>query len=223
MKIMEENEIIELRKKQQTKVIERWRKLGFLYGLNENSETERRAAMSYENMAVTLAALLDDDYPDDIKYKLSECTTFSFPIIRHCLTTKNRVNHVILPEQVLWPLLHLTCEELFSEVSEKNPKFKKRVNEHDKMREFLKLNDEYQDKLIDVLSRYQTKISFEEATNHEPQPCKISLDAFIKLTGIDFVACLCAMVSDYIKLKSDEFDEGLLPWDEEIPYRIDEK
>ena len=204
--------------KEKELVIERWKKTGFMVGVKEGSALERKLAYSYDNMALTILSFIgDEELPERIVNQLNACQLFSFPIIRACLTTKGRITHSILPEQVLWPLMRLTCEELFKEVSEKNPKFKKRIYAHDKMRAFLQLNNEYQSIVIDVLMKYMP----EDGIFHDENNT-VTLDVFKLFTDVDFVAYLLNMVSDYIKLKSNEFDEGLLAWEKEVPYSNEE-
>ena len=204
-------------KKQKEQTIKRWRETGFMFNVKEGSALEWRLAYSYDYMATTILTFLqDEETPDKVRKELEACQLFSFPVIRACLTTKGRISHPLLPEQVLFPLLTLTCDELFNEVAEKNPKFQKRIHAHDKIRVFLQLNNEYQNSVIKTLMKYQP----EDGVFHEEKN-KVTLTTFKLLTDIDLVAWLLDMVSDYIKLKSHDFDEGLLAWEEEIPYKRD--
>lgn len=201
-------------------IIERWRKTGFMNGIKNNTPNEWRMAYSFNLLAMTLFEFLsDEEYQEKVGDKLLAAQTYAFPIVRDCLTTKNRITHTILPEQVLWPLLNLTFEELFDVVGEKNPKFKKRIDAHNKIHEFLKINNDNNSLLIDILIKYEP----EDETKQTKDNVTLTLDIFKRLTNIDLVPWLLTMVSDFIKAKSYEFDEGLLPWEEEIPYKKDEE
>ena len=97
-----------MNKKQRKEIIERWRNTQFMNGVKEGSALEWRLAYSFNYLAITVMEYMS--YEECTPERLAEieaCSVFSFPIMRQCLTTKNRLSRNILPEEIIWPLLNL--------------------------------------------------------------------------------------------------------------------
>lgn len=85
-------------------IVKRWRKIGFLNGLKEGGVIERRCAISYEKLT---NYILDDSNPYVGKY----AEAWLYACLRGLLTTKNRINRIVEPEEVIAALSSLTINE----------------------------------------------------------------------------------------------------------------
>lgn len=98
-------------------IVKRWRKMGFLNGLKEGGVIERRCAVSYEKMT---EYLLDDSKPYLGKY----AEVWLYACLRGLLTTKNRINRIVEPEEVIDALNRLTVSNVISHLQENKYKIK---------------------------------------------------------------------------------------------------
>ena len=197
-----------MNKKQRKEIIERWRNTQFMNGVKEGSALEWRLAYSFNYMAIAVMEYMS--YKGCTSERLAEieaCSVFSFPIVRQCLTTKKRLSRVILPEEILWPLLNLSWADLFTAARETNPKLKQKTYRQNKIYEFLTINNGCNKRVIELLL---VKISSGDIA--------VTIDAFQRLTDIDFVASVLAMVSDYVKMKGKDFINGLLDYEKDLPF-----
>jgi len=197
-----------MNKKQRKEIIERWRNTQFMNGVKEGSALEWRLAYSFNYMAIAVMEYMS--YKGCTSERLAEieaCSVFSFPIVRQCLTTKKRLSRVILPEEILWPLLNLSWADLFTAARETNPKLKQKTYRQNKIYEFLTINNGCNKRVIELL-----------LGNISSGDIAVTIDAFQRLTDIDFVASVLAMVSDYVKMKGKDFINGLLDYEKDLPF-----
>lgn len=200
-----------MNKRQKREIIERWRSTQLMYGVKEGSILEWRLANSYNNMAIALMGYTSSkgcstEGHDEIGATPISIFTVTFPIIRQCLTTKNRLTRVIYSEEVLWPLLKLTWKDLFNSVGETNPKLKQKTYRQKKINEFLCINNGCNNTIIDILMG--RVFSGDKAV--------ITTDIFEMLTEIDLVASILVMISDYIMMKGRDFISGVLDYKKDL-------
>lgn len=197
-----------MNKKQKKEIIERWRNTQFMNGVKEGSVLEWRLAYSFNYMAIAVMEYMS--YKGCTTERLAEikaCSVFSFPIVRQCLTTKKRLSRVILPEEILWPLLNLSWADLFTAVRETNPKLKQKTYRQNKIYEFLTINNGCNKRVIELL-----------LGNISSGDIAVTIDTFQRLTDIDFDASVLVMVSDYVKMKGKDFINGLLDYEKDLPF-----
>ena len=199
-----------MNKKQKKEIIERWRNTQFMNGVKEGSALEWRLAYSFNYMAIYVMEYMSYDgcTPERLA-EIEACSVFSFPIVRQCLTTKNRLSRTILPEEILWPLLNLSWNDLFASVKETNPKLVQKTCLQKKINEFLSINNACDKRVIELLMG--SALSGNKAV--------ITTDIFKRLTDIDFVANVLIMVSDYVKKNGKDFINGVLDYEKDLPFR----
>ena len=199
-----------MNKKQRKEIIERWRNTQFMNGVKEGSALEWRLAYSFNYMAIAVMEYMS--YEECTPERLAEieaCSVFSFPIVRQCLTTKNRLSRTILPEEIIWPLLNLSWKDLYAAIKETNPKLKQKTFRQKKIDEFLSINNTCDKRVIELL--IGNILSGNKAV--------ITTDIFERLTDIDFVATVLVMVSDYVKMKGKDFINGALDYEKDLPFK----
>ena len=200
-----------MNKKQKKEIVERWRNTQFMSGVKENSALEWRLAYSFNYMAIAVMEYMSNEgHSPERLAEIEACSLFSFPIIRQCLTTKNRLSRTILPEEILWPLLNLSWKDLFSAVKETNPKLKQRIHRQNKINEFLSVNNVCDKRLVELLNG--STLYGDETV--------VTTDIFERLTDIDFVATVLVMVSDYVKMKGKDFINGVLDYEKDLPFKL---
>lgn len=197
-----------MNKKQRKEIIERWRNTQFMNGVKEGSALEWRLAYSFNYMAIAVMEYMSyEEYTPERLAEIEACSVCSFPIIRQCLTTKNRLSRTILPEEIIWPLLNLSWKDLYAAIKETNPKLKQKTFRQKKIDEFLSINNTCDKRVIELL-----------LGNISSGDIAVTIDAFQRLTDIDFVASVLAMVSDYVKMKGKDFINGLLDYEKDLPF-----
>lgn len=177
-------------------------------GVKEGSALEWRLAYSFNYMAIAVMEYMSyEEYTPERLAEIEACSVCSFPIIRQCLTTKNRLSRTILPEEIIWPLLNLSWKDLYAAIKETNPKLKQKTFRQKKIDEFLSINNTCDKRVIELL-----------LGNISSGDIAVTIDAFQRLTDIDFVASVLAMVSDYVKMKGKDFINGLLDYEKDLPF-----
>ena len=109
----------EIKKEKKEEILERWRTLGFVKGLEEGSVNEWRVAKSMELMAQYLLT-----HPEECNTSFDVCI---FPIIRRCFTKNRRkVTRIIKPEEIISWLKENTVENFlqFAHIHTKKKEYK---------------------------------------------------------------------------------------------------
>lgn len=121
-------------------ILDFWRKLHFLDGLNEGSQNEWRCAKSFDLMA---------NYLNDNKQYSSFSYTFStFPLIRRLICSERpRCHRIIKPNEIIVPMNTVKIGEMLKEVDTLS---KKKTYKADAIVNFIK----YRNLLVMTISEF---------------------------------------------------------------------